>query len=577
MNLEQLQGYDRALKALEANRSPRYREIDRLERFVATTQYLDRPSWWNNDCDKPLWERAPCIAYPIVKSAISANVDLIFGEGRFPQIAFDRKTVGEQADALNSELALLLKQARFRTVSRQFLAQAQGCRSAVALLGARNGRLVIETTKAKWCEPEFGDDGSVKSLEIRYPYLDRYQLPNGTWAVRALIYRRVIDEQSDTLYKPAEALESGAEPKWQVANKAEHKLGFCPVIWYAHLKGPTAVNVYDGEAVHEHCLDEIEAHDMAISQRHRAALYLGEPQLVEIGVPPGYSPTEVGRMPDVPAAAGPSFNVEGNPGRRLSGFYEGFVGAGSGKQGRKKGPGYTWQYPNADVKVELLSLDPGALKALDEHAHDLKVKIAESLCVVFLDPEGVKFASTTSGKALRALKQRQLDRCDQIRDDLTDCYLEPIIRMAIRVAVEANLPVIAKSAAKFSELISDELRQSLSVTWGEYFEPDADDDKAIVDTVVNAVDYLDDETAIRKLRPVFDIEDVEAYLERLKKHREEKQAQALEQVAGEAEALHSAAAMNADPGANRAGRGANAKANAGRGGKPAAPAKQPSE
>jgi len=101
---------------------------------------------------------------------------------------------------------------------------------------------------------------------------------------------------------------------------------------------------------------------------------------------------------------------------------------------RKKGPGYVWRYPNTETRVEYLTVPATALKVLDENARDLRIKLQEALGVVFLDPENIKFAATTSGKALEAIKQKQIDRCDQYRDDLTDNFLLPTLDMQLRIA-----------------------------------------------------------------------------------------------------------------------------------------------
>ena len=68
------EGYDQALEAIAANRTERYVRLDRLERFVETSQYEGLPDWFEaGENAKPLVERAPCIAYPIVDNAIASH------------------------------------------------------------------------------------------------------------------------------------------------------------------------------------------------------------------------------------------------------------------------------------------------------------------------------------------------------------------------------------------------------------------------------------------------------------------------------------------------------------------------
>jgi hypothetical protein len=229
-----------------------------------------------------------------------------------------------------------------------------------------------------------------------------------------------------------------------------HGLGFCPVVWYPFMRGCQPVNVFDGKAIHAQITDEIRQHDIAISQRHRGAL-LSEGQIVEIGVEAGYNPTaELGRVALVQSTERGGPASADNP---LKGAY--FDTASNTPHARKRGPGYTWQYPDPLTKVEWLAYPTSSLEAQDNNARDLRMKLMESLGVVLLDPESIKFAATTSGKSLEAIRERQIDRCDQYRDDLHDCFLMPSVQMQLRIAlktgaglqvpgIEKVLPILSK-------------------------------------------------------------------------------------------------------------------------------------
>lgn len=436
-NSIQFEGQEQANKAALANMSPRYRRLEELERWVIGRQYEGRISWW--DDSKPLWERAPCIVYPVAQIAIQSNVDLVLGEGRAPSFTSKPgEQEAEQDNGLNEEDSQKLDRfitehhriSRFRAHCRDVFAAAQGCGTAVAIHGAKAGRPFADAIPAKWGTPQFDVAGAVTELEIRYPYFEEYRQTNGAWAVRCKLYRRVITATADTTYLPADARDDGQEPSWQADPKRSvpHGLGFCPVVWYPLLRGSQAINVIDGQAIHALLTNEIEGHDIAISQRHRCAL-MSEPQPVEIGVDADHNPTELGRPAAVEATEHGGHITATNPRR---GNYD--TGGGGAGPVRKKGPGYVWRYPNPETKVEYLAIPPDALKAIDDNARDLRIKLQEGLGVVFLDPENIKFAATTSGKALEAIKQKQIDRCDQYRDDLRDNFLLPSVDMQLRIA-----------------------------------------------------------------------------------------------------------------------------------------------
>lgn len=437
MDLTQLEGYDAALKAVKANTSPRAFWLATLDSYVDGTQYSGRPDWFS--ADVPLWDRAPCIVYPIVQSAIDSNTDLVLGDGRFPEITtqpgegdedFDADTLDEDdAEHIDRFILEIAKQVRLRSALREVFTAAQGCGSGVEIFGVRAGKLFLDTTKARWCTPTFGPDRKLTSLDISYPYVEQFQ-QRGKWCVRPKLYRRLIDANADTTFLPADARDDGVAPSWAPdrTQTFKHGFGFCPAHWYPFMRGCSVVNDFDGIALHAHLLDEVRALDFALSQRHRAALYAGDPQWTEIGVELGSNPSGKGVVQGMPATAKGGLPSASNP------ITTQYRDPPTRKKGRKKSPGDVWQYEAPDTKVELHCLPGDALEALSKHAADLRLKIAESMAVVFMDQEHIKLGATMSGKALEALKARQLDRCDQYRGDVEDHLITPTVEMLLRVA-----------------------------------------------------------------------------------------------------------------------------------------------
>src|ERR1041385_8104012 len=243
----QFEGLEEAQRALHANMPPRYRRLEELEQWVAGTWYRAKGlrDWWDDGA--PLWERAPCLVYPVAEIAIQSYVDLMLGESRFPEIsskpgedtADDTNGLGEDAsNALDRFIVEHHKLCRFRSHARSALGAAMGCGTAVAIHGVRAGRPFADLIPAKWGTPTFELDGCVRSLEIRYPYIEEYRKPNGQWAVGAKLSRRTIAGRSDVTYLPADADPTGREPNWQrdLQRTVMHGLGFCPVVWYPFMR-----------------------------------------------------------------------------------------------------------------------------------------------------------------------------------------------------------------------------------------------------------------------------------------------------------------------------------------------------
>jgi hypothetical protein len=459
--MTEFQGLEQALKAINANTSPRYKRLERLERWVEGKQYDGRPDWWTGGPQEaPLWERAPCVVYPVVDVAIRSNVDLVFGESRFP--GFSSRPGEDEEDkqgGLNEADSTVVdrffreyhKLAKFASHCRDAFAAAQGCGTTVAIHGHRNGVPFADLIPAKWGTPKLNGDGTTAALEIRYPYLDEVQLPDGKWAVKCKLYRRVIDATHDTTFLPADADVSGTEPNWQAdpTRTVAHGLGFCPVVWYPFMRGCQPINIIDGKAIHALVTDEIQGHDIALSQKHRCTL-LAEPQPYECGVEPGFNPTDSGHVASVPAT-----EFGGRVGMDPTGQSTGSYRTGGGTSpARKKGPGWMWSYPDKDTKVDYLSFPADILSSMNEHCLDLLNKIEDALCVVLPKPAQFKFAAAVSGRALQMVRQRQYDRCDQYRDDLWNNFLLPSLNMQLRIASRAGKQLKVPGASNIAGILS---------------------------------------------------------------------------------------------------------------------------
>lgn len=518
------------MRLVRANKSPRYQRLEGLESWVTCDQYRGRPSWWTDKV--PQWEREPCIVYPIVRSAISSNVDLMLGERAFPRLTFTQEVedAGDSEDQIDTEAALadLHRVARFKTTCREAFAAGQAMGSACAVYGVRDGRPFGDLIPAKWCEPELDSAGKVLKLVVQYPYLDEVKKANGSWEIVAKVYRRVIDQERDIAYFPAEAQDDDASIKWKMdpERTLSHGFGFCPVVWYPFMKGCAAINIKDGKAIHDGLTDEIQAYDIARSQWHTTALY-SAPQPYEIGVTADHNPTGTsGRAAIVPTTEhGGQSHPDGNPVRGA------FVDPAGSKSARKKGPGYVWRYPDPDTKVGYLETSSDSVKAQSDNVSSLRNMLQESLCVVFLDPENIKFAATTSGKALEAIKKKQLDRVDQFREDFRDGFLIPSIAMQLRIARRSQINI--PSAPVLSKIDPDQIEFDLEVQWGSYTAPDFAEQKQIVELVQQALGanggtrLIDMSTALGKLQSsdVFEIENLGDLVEKLEAEAAESEAE----------------------------------------------------
>lgn len=549
MTQQQLAGQAEALRALAANYPPRFHRLDTLRRYVEGTQYEGRPSMWDDSV--PVFERAPVFVYPVVDSAIQAIVDMCLGEGRYPEIApkIDEDEDGDFAlseddsEVIAKLIDCVAEQASLRPVFVDAMASAMTTGTAIGVVEVVNGRVRIEKLDPCVTTPTLGHDGRCEKVEIRYPYLEEYKDAKG-WAVRAMIYRRVIDAKSDTTFRPAKASEDGAEPDQWIKDKersVDHNLGFCPVIWHRRRASHTIVgSSVDGRAIHDKLLDEIDSLNWALSLRHRAALYSSDPQWVEIGVDPSDSPAPDGRQAQVVIGGG----IDPHTGQPQPGWVT--TKKRPAGKARARGVGSVWTYPNENTKVEQLSLPGDALKSADDNARDLRSKIAEAMGVVFIDPDNAKFSAELSGKAIGRIYDRLIRTCDRERQDFANGFIKPIVDMMLRLVakvgdglrvggVKQALPVLSKMGDDTSAAVW--FTPEMTVQWGPYFQLDSDDATKAVGYINTALQskLITKRTAIEELRNegVFHIHNIDEYLEHLDEAEEEAMSKQQEQMKAE--------------------------------------------
>lgn len=599
--------------AVQANLSPRWRRLDRLEAYAVGRQYAGLPHWlWPQDHDTPMAQRGPHVVDSVVADAIGSYKDLLLGEGRWPTIKVqtcdaedsegddDAERIKLPA-AWNESLSFrecerecvekfidrIVEHAKLTKAGNDALVAAMSCGTVVTTVGARKGQLVAENLLAKWCTPTWSKDDplELESLEVRYPYTEQYwDEPERKWKTKALLYRRVIDRQYDRAFEPTDARKDATDPTWTQKplgkGSVEHGYGFVPAVWWAFDRRISPMSERDGHAIHAEQLDKIDALCRGCSQHDRAALYCGDPQIVESGVDPNENPT-------APAQRAPgimSFPGE-DPKLKPAMQSWGMGGPGGGDSVRRKGPGVVWRYSNANVKVEMLQLGKDGIGAIASNRDDLRSSIADALGWV-RDREpgspggGIRF-SGLSGEALKWMYQKQLSRCDSYRPDFADGWLLPIVHLCLRVVLHhattagagalylAGASEMAAILKRFATQVEGQeasqwFSPPLLVSWPAYFQP-TDADKATV--AKDARENLDaglitTKTAVVRIEPFFDdipANNVEEYVEQLEEAKD-KRAKAFgaamaamgpEEGGDDDETVRAAASERGGPGAQR--------------------------
>lgn len=529
-------------KLLDAGKTPRAKRLEALQSYYDGTAYDGRPSFW--DRSSPLEERKPCIIFPSVRTAVESHAAFAMGEGRFPKIlsfsSEDDKNKDDQLGLSKDESATLdgfnvklLQIGKLETSFRQAVKMGLAARSVALVLSYRKGLPCVDLVPAKLCTPTFDplDATRVIALEIRYRYTEsQWNAGYQKFITVVKEYLRTIDGVADTVFQPAEIWDAGDLGPVTAATTALHGFGFAPVVWYACMRDAGIASDYDGRAVHENAISQVEALDLALSQRHRAALYAGDPQWVATGVEPDDNFGGAGRKMIDPMSAG-----DGSK-QWASAIYGGQPQGGA----IRKGPGEFWRTPNPEARFNLMTLPGDALTSLDNVIKDLSTKIGDSLSRVIVELDSIGGAGDLSGRTLAFVFAKQLNFVSQLRDDFGRGCILPTLSMFYRMLLVqpkgVYLPGLNAALAilkRFNLAVNGGgvlwFDPRLELKWGDYFDPSDLDEQTRVGTALQAYagKLVTIKSAIEHIRSVFMIGDVDQYADTLAKEMAQRQADAV--------------------------------------------------
>lgn len=556
-------------KLLDAGKTQRARELEYLQSVFEGTQYVGRPSFFSDDV--PMQEREPCCQYRLAAIGIESNAAFAMGEGRFPSVlslsseddsAFDDDLGLSPKDskAVDSFNAKLLDLANLQTVFTNAYKMAQAARSVAIVLGFRAGLPFADLVWSKLCTPTFGDPDDptrCTRLEIRYRYTELWRdqiRTGGEWWKRVFEYLRVIDDTADTEYWPVAIWEEtdpgvveGSSP---VRAQTKHGFKLCPVHWYARNRETNVASTPDGHALHDGpaICGMLEQIDLGISQRHRAAVYVGDPQTVVSGVsaedPIGNVGRKVQPVPD-PRDVDANGRLKGPWAAAMYGGPKGGGGTGA----LRRGAGEVWRIQDPSGKATLLTLPADALDGLDKDVQDLVQKVCDDIGICIIDLALFKGAGDLSGRTLSFLFSKQINRVSQDRKDLGRNCILPVLNLFYRMLLASPdgvyLPGLKKLLPilkRFYKPVAGQEKPiwfapQLKLSWGDFFEPSDTDEQTRVNTALGALGKLITiETALEHVKGVFAIGSVDQYAKQLQKQKDDQQQRDIDNAAALANA-----------------------------------------
>jgi hypothetical protein len=552
----------------------RYAALKQLQEYFDSKQYAGRPDFWTGIKGTggepvPLRERAPCINYPLAKNAVRQTVRFMLGEGRWPALRVEHGEGDEGAEApepdgeeedgadlglseaeaetLKAGLDELVEKSGLPTVFRRLVERGLATGTSVGVFTIRRGRFSVELPHARDCWPTFeSDDPTLGVIRLTWAYRYRKQVPEGDQLVtKTFWFRRDFDAEATLIYPPVEETTDGKTPQWAAPRAEPHGLGFCPVLWFRN--GDHGNADVDGVSLYDGLLNELDAVNLALSQRHRGIHYHGSPQPWETGVEPGDGPEATGRK------AG-SFSPDDTAGRQSHGKVS--------EKARKQGPDKMWSYQGDNVKVGLLEATGSTFDATSKHVEDVRGRALEAMGVVIFNAEATMQlgGSDMSAKLLRLIYAPLLALVADLRTAtwgpaLTAC-LGLMVRMIValdgrgirlrhakRLAQLGKRFLVSTASAVEGEGPSDVWTfPELELVWGPSFESSPADVSGGIEGAVKASTggLIAQKTAAGYVAPFFGVKDTVAELKAVEKERAKTQADAVKNEAARTAAVAAA-------------------------------------
>ncbi len=525
--------------------TPRARHLSKLDAYLRGTQYDGRPDWFEGVNGHgevvPLRERKPCVIYPLPAASVGQAVRFAVGEGRFPGITVDEVEADEavapglatsksDAEALTALVAAIIDNACLKSSTRVLMRTGMSVKSAPAIVSVRRGRFMLDMPRPQDCVPKFVDDDPTSDIEAMvwcYQFQKTVE-QNGAIIEKPHMFRRDITTTEFVTYEDA-PVEHTKGVKWVELERKPHGLGFCPVVWTRNMPDSHCSDI-DGTSLYGEMLDEFDALNFSLSQRHRGVHYFGTPQAYETEVGEDENPAQVGRT--ARTQRGDEDPVKGGP-----------FGVNP-KKARKAAPDQIWSYKGR-AQLGVLETSGKAFEVATKHVLDIRARILEALNVVLLDPE-TAMKQDLAGVALERLFSPMLAMVDELREHWWEHCIAKIIGMMLRIiAVTGGKGLLIPGVTKAAPMLSRFTVQTeagplwvpprMTPAWGDYFSPSADDIQKGVDSAEKAktAGLITGKTATRYVAPYFGVDDADA-------EAEEAEAEGLEAAA---KALESASAM----------------------------------
>jgi hypothetical protein len=425
----------------------------------------------------------PCNLGKVIPARFTA---LLVGEGTHPQWKVPGQPNTEAwIEAVCDVYGFWAKMAIVRD-----LGGAMG--TAVAGFKLIDGKVIFEEFDARWCFPTFDprDPAELDMLEVRYMYpqetLDKI---TGKWRTGNYWYRRIIDKKVDCLWKPQLVGDGTQEPPWSdpatVASMVTHGLGKVPVQWTQNIE---VTGDIDGDPDCHGCYDYFDRIGELKSQAHKGASKNADPTAT-ISSDGTYNQVQMGSDQVLKMEKGAS--------------------------------------------ASYLESDGASIKTADEEANSIRAMALETCECVLPDQEDREGGPVTATEMVKK-SAAMYAKASRMRQQYGSRLFVPLLTKLVAAAkmldrgVEIAGPDGEKTVVRQTinlppkmvdgKMVEHTLDQSeyvhLKLEWPPFAEPSPQDTQQVATAtsllVTNGI--ISKRTAIRKVAPHYNIEDVDEEL-----------------------------------------------------------------
>jgi hypothetical protein len=392
-------------------------------------------------------------------------VALLFSEGHFPRFDSPNRHI-------RAILADVTKEARLNQLMIDAAIRGS-VGSAAILMRVLRGRVFFNILDTTYLTPQWDQEEPDTLASVSEKYKVRGSvLAAGGYEVddpeADCWFMRRWDSEQEIWFKPWPV---GAEGPREIDpdRSVRHNLGFVPMVWVRNLPGPSATgDSSDGACTFRAAIETSIEIDYQLSQAGRGLKYSSDPTLLI--KEPATTDTEIVKS------------------------------AGNALVVSEKG----------DAK--LLEIGGTASAAVIEYVRTLRELALESVHGNRANAD--RLSAAQSGRALELMNQGLIWLADNLRVSYGEGALLALARMVLRASQVYPLRVMDREIGPL------DVSERLSLKWPRWYPPTADDrhkDALTLSTLV-ASGQISQETAVKSIADVYDIEDVAAELALINAH-----------------------------------------------------------